>query len=239
MKHKEQWPPLPDRCYDDSDGTKRVWALMPELERDDSYASEYGGGYRHLRFSVVSVPGYYGAGRPEAKAIRNAGSHHALNDLVLTSQGDRYKPGELYGYGVEYRRVHSVDLDDAARMHGFLKRLYQGLDAIKREHGSCEDYVTFVVRVAQLLKVRYLIVDQDRNSGFYGDGRYEFISLYQSGPKGPIDKLDGYDLTWRLRTMVRDLWTDADREAAAAHQERKAAEEASRKEREAAAEGAA
>jgi hypothetical protein len=199
-------------------------------ERDDKYPNSTGG-YRHLRFSFVSVPGYHGASEASAKHMRNE-IDTPLYHLELTSQGDQFRPDELYGYGAEYRGIHSLDLREVQAYARFLTTLHQRLDRLQQQLGPVEHYTNFVVRVAQVLRCRYLIVKASADrSGWsdYAAGDYEVTPLYQSTTKGLRDELDGYALSSRVHTLTYQLWTEADRAAAKEYTERKAAEDAARK----------
>ena len=222
------FPPVPSRCYDDAEGTKRVWAIIAEPEKDDSYALGSGGGYRHLRFSFVSVPGYFGNGQPSANNMRSD-LDSPLYDLRIDSQGSQYRPDELYSQDVEYHRVHSLDLNKAQRYAAFLTKLHAKLDALRTEHGGVDSFAQYVTRICQVLKVRYLILRDSESSGMYSDGRYTFVTLYQRGNHGLIDKLDGADLQYHVRQLQHALWSKEDREEAKRRQEQKDAEEAQRR----------
>jgi hypothetical protein len=207
------FPPVPSRCYDDAEGTKRVWAIIADPERDDSYGSGSGGGYRHLRFSFVSVPGYFGAGQPTADNIRGD-LDSPLYDLRIDSQGSQYRPDELYSQEIEYHRVHSLGLNKAERYATFLRKLEGKLDALRTEHGRVDSFAQYVTRICQVLKVRYLILKDTESSGMYCDGRYTFVTLYQRGNHGLIDKLDGADLQYHVRQLQFALWSKEDRDEA-------------------------
>jgi hypothetical protein len=224
---KHLFPPCPAENYDDPPETKRVWALLATTERAPSYGGCSRGGFVHLRFSFVSVPGYHGAGQASAANMRNE-VNSPFYHLEITSQGDQYRPDELYGWGLEYRSIHSLDLREAQQYTRFLERTQRGLDKLKGAYGSVHaDFPAWVVRVATVLKVRYLIkkVSAGQEST-YAEGGYEVTHLYQKTNKGLVDKLDGEDLLWRVRRLQHQLWTETDRKRAAELEAQRAAEKA-------------
>lgn len=211
MKKAIVFPPVPGDKWDDKEtGVKRVWALLATPERVTSYSGR-AGGYVHLRFSFVSVPGYFGAGQASGQTMRNeVGS--PFYHLVITSQGDQYRPDHLYGWGLEYSQIHSLDLREAQQYTAFLVRAHKGLERLKQAYGAVhDDFPAWVVRVATVLKVRYLIQKVGGSADSYRDDAYEVTNLYQRTDRGLVDKLDGDDLLWRVRSLQHQLWTDADR----------------------------
>jgi len=222
---RSKFPPAPEKCWEDPEGTKRVWALLARSERNDQHAG-LGGGYRHLRFDLVSVADVYDK---DKRRIRNTLAD-ATNDLEINSQGDKLEPDKLYAYGVEYRGVHHAGIRKLDAMHKFLSTLEKKLERERREHGDVPDFAHYVVRVARALDCHYIIEKRSGNSwDSYDDSEYRYTGLRSDG------KFNGLECSWKVQQLVRDLWSDDDRKAARAHAERQAEEERARKEREAAA----
>jgi len=137
MTQKRKFPPTPERCYEDPEDTRRVWALIATTVRDDSCPG-HGGGYRHLKFHLVSVVDTYD---PDRRKIRNT-LEDETNDLVIHSQGDKLAPDELYAYGIRYERPYAVDLHRLTRMQQFLATVEKKLEREARELGRAQDYAS-------------------------------------------------------------------------------------------------
>jgi len=218
MTQKRKFPPTPERSYDDGeDHPRRVWALLARPIRDDS-CSGSNGGYRHLKFDLVSVVDTYD---PDRRQIRND-LRDETNDLVLTSQGDQYRPDEMYGYELCYERPYRIGLHRLTRMQKFLAAVEKKMERMKQEHGAAPDFASYVTRICRILDVHCLIEKREAGSDWssYDDGKYRYTSLRTDG------RFAGQECMWKVQRMVRDLWTDADRSAAKDYQERKEAERA-------------
>lgn len=222
-QQKAKFPPTPDRCWEDPEGTKRVWALMARSERDNN-GYDIGGGYRHLRFDLVSVADVYD---DDKRRIRN-NIDGATYNLEVYSQGNRLDPDRLYAYGAQYASVHHADLDKLGTMYRFLSALQKKLDREKREHGDAPDFAHYMVRIARVLGCHYIIEKRERGEDWsYDRGDYRYTSLREGG------RFNGQSCLWAVQRMVRDLWSETDRKDAAIHEERQAAERKARAEREA------
>jgi len=226
MTQKRKFPPTPERCWEDPEGTKRVWAFIVRTERDDSMSGS-GGGYRHLRFELVSVADVY---NQDERRIRNSLASEAY-DLQIYSQGNQYSPDDLYAYEVNYGRSHHLDLAKVTCMYRFLSTLEKKMERESQELGRPLDFASYVTRVARILGVHYLIEKRSETEFWseYDSGDYRYTSLRKDG------RFNGRECMDKVQDLVRKLWTDLDRNAAKAFQERK---EQERKDREAAEEEA-
>jgi len=209
---KRKFPPTPERSYDDGEDRKRVWAHLARPSKDDS-CSGSNGGYRHLRFDLVSVVDTYD---PDQRQIRND-LRDETNDLVLTSQADQYRPDEMYGYELCYERPYRIGLHRLTRMQQFLAAVERKMERMKQEHGAAPDFASYVTRICRILDVHVLIEKREPGSPWssYDDGKYRYTSLRTDG------RFNGQECMWKVQRMVRDLWTDADRTAATEYQDRK------------------
>lgn len=108
-----------------------------------------------------------GYGSPSADTFYPRGmTGQTLDGLRVVSQGDERSArlqgdgtARLYGYGVEYRDVYSVDLDRAETMARTLRRIRTSLDKTNETDGYAESFAALVLRVGRALKVKGYVYD--------------------------------------------------------------------------------
>jgi hypothetical protein len=116
-------------------------------------------------------------------------------DLVIWSQGHNTdQPRKLYGWEPQYR-VSTVNLREAERYAKTLRLIDRGLDRLKDEWGHPESYADYLLRVAKVLKVKYMAFkntpERKERSGY----EYQIRDV-------------GYEARYSLDQMIRD-WVEA------------------------------
>lgn len=101
-----------------------------------------------------------------------------LANLYIESQGDKSTQAErgLYGWQVRFKDAYSVDLRAAKAMVKTLTRVDTKLKQMSEKLGPAGSYSEFVLRIAAILKVTYIIETVQAGS-FYSEGEYAFHDL--------------------------------------------------------------
>lgn len=81
-----------------------------------------------------------------------------LADLRIHSQGNnKDQPRHLYGITCQWTG-RDIELREAERAYKVLKRIDQGLDKINQEWGYYQSFAEYVIRVAKVLKIKWIAV---------------------------------------------------------------------------------
>jgi len=226
MKTTRKFPPVPGRHYSErlgatypDGGLATVWCLWLKQERDTSYGS-FDGGFYHLKGTFCELPRTHRAEVDDACFPSSGG----YADLRVYTQGNQYRPDELYSYELDYHRPHSVGLVKAREMAWCLGNIERRLEQLREQYGYPTSAVDWLMRVIRVCKVQAMIyettAEQRENSCDASQWK-----IYNT--------TSGSQTRMLLEGLVRGLWTDTDRRIAREKQEQRAAEEAAKKAEEA------
>jgi hypothetical protein len=138
--------------------------------------------YRHVKFRFVKFD--------EKDQIRNIMSGYQdkpfeyFDDLEIHCQiGGTLEEGEElspYSWGADYRDCYSIGLPAAEKMVKTLKRLEKGLAKLNEKLGRPETYADFVIRVANVLKVKAFVFPTTHNGDMFNDNDFRFEYSFSS-----------------------------------------------------------
>ncbi len=97
-----------------------------------------------------------------------------MSSLTIRSQYGTDKGYETaYGWSVEYKDEINVDLPKARAMVKTLGKIERGLKRCAEKWGYINDFPTYVIRIANIMKVAGILVRNSGNSYSYDDNIYQ------------------------------------------------------------------
>lgn len=122
-----------------------------------------------------------------------------LKDLMPQAWIDE-KSGTIFGFGTEYRDVHSIDARRAEAMAKMLRKIERGLEKISEADGYIEsgDFATHLLRVARVLGIKTFYVRNSREQrAMHGEAwrkvaasgvQYYVTTISEAVSKGELHK---------------------------------------------------
>ena len=134
-------------------GTRRITAAVVEIAEDGSPRNLSNYGYDAHALANLSVACYVGHERDTTPE----------------------EHGELWGWGTEYRDLHTVDLACAQRMAKTLTTLGKRMDAAQAEFGYPATFAEYLTRVASCLRIKEFVTPRGARGSMYTDSAWRIM----------------------------------------------------------------
>lgn len=116
------------------------------------------------------------------RKIRNLGHQYDETDALADLQVNALLSNDeerAWGWGVDYRQVYRVELEQAEKMVKVLRKVKRGLDKATEQFGYSPDFHSYMTRIAHILGVKHFVVQADENSrrgGMYDESQWRFLT---------------------------------------------------------------
>lgn len=129
--------------------TKTVPAAIRLLP--SAHAESWDRDYYMIELNLVVETAEDGIRNPLWEGYQTSPASQALADLEIRAQVHASEPDRPYGWSVEYRQPHSVDLARAEAMAKTLRKVARGLERAEEAEGTAQDFAQYAGRVVRAL----------------------------------------------------------------------------------------